>query len=301
MDEKKDTDDRYVQFTIPLEYDDYDQSLLGSRTHKNSAGYQSQPRKEVTSYDSAGYGLEVRCRRPRYGTSKNEAKEDVSAALVVLDFSFQPRYSDSTVRFKRAEITFDFDDADTVDHNPHDGMLDPTHQLEVLHWEPRTFQSPATQIVGQKSAQIGLSVEGPSGVGKAGVQTNETKPIIRESAFSIHAVKMGDPGSLIRWTIREDNIRKSGLPPELSLGVICSCTPGRKFVARIRVEATIRLSLLQLSRVAGEKDDPLCFTYPEGQVEAPLQEELETLKILKKDFINKVGLRAVSSGVEVLE
>ncbi len=286
-----------IHFTIHLDPDDSKDGLLSSEIYRNSEAYQSQPRREVTSLESKGYDMTIRCRRPRYGLSKNDMGEDVPAALVVLDCSFTPLYSDSTVRFKRAEITVDFKDAPAPARgDATDRSADDAHQPEVLHWAPRNYQSPSTQLVGQASGSVGVKASDPMNIVGVGVKGSEAKPVFEESAFTIRGVKKGDPGARIRWTIREDEIKRKGLPAEIPLGVVVACVPGRRFAARVKVEAAIRLSVFQLSRVAGAKDEPLCFTYPAERVErgVDLQKETDKLENLDHLFSNKVSIRIIS-------
>ncbi|RFU35592.1 hypothetical protein B7463_g747, partial [Scytalidium lignicola] len=273
-DEQEFLNDGEVHFSICLDDDEHAEGLLGSEVYENSGSYESQPRREVTSLKSTS------CRG---GPSSAR-------------FYFAPRgRSASNVRFKRAEISFDFQDAATVGLNPHDASFDWTHQPEVLHWAPRNFQGPITQLVGQKTAQLDLNVSDPSNISGVHATGATAGAYIKDRYFSIQSMKEGDPGGKVRWILRENELKKDGLPKaEISLGAIVCCTPGRKFISMTKIKAIIRLPFAQLSQTAGIKDDPLSFTYPEERVERHLEPELERFNRLDHLFSNNVSLRVIA-------
>jgi hypothetical protein len=285
-------DEGAFEFSICFEDDDYEDGLLGPGVPGNSSAHESQPRKQVAFLKSSSYSMRVRCRRPLYGTAKNEEGEDVSAALVVLDFAFV-RLGDRNVRFKTANISFDFQDAATIGLNPHDASFDWSVQPEVLHWEPRTFIGAVTQFVEKRTGQLGLTLSEPLNIAGVEAKLAGVSANVKDHFFSIQSTREEEAESCVRWILQEKP--KDGLPLyEIPLAAIVRCIPGRKFIAKVRVEATIRLSWGQISRIAGEKDGPLPFTHPNERVERPLETELEAFKRLDHLFDRKVSLRIIA-------
>ena len=225
--------------------------------------------------ESTAYTMVIRCRRPIYGMVTNHLKQKVLGAFIAFDISFVESYASS--RFKRAVIKVDFLDATAVSLNPHAIKIDRTYQPHIVVFEPQTFEGPVTRLRGQTSYKLELGVSDPTDVAGLKGSISKTGDYVRELCFDIRGLKRERDLSLIKWTLREDPLKKTGLPKEVeSLGIIVSCEPGRKFAARVQIEADIRLAMMQVSPMAGKKDEPLFFTppghAPEGQLEAKLQE-----------------------------
>lgn len=298
MTEQHTTESDYIEFSIPLDHDDERSGLLGSQPYQNDGEYLSEPRREVTAIDSAAYTLIVRCRRPIYGNATNDKNELVSAAFIAFNISFQETYASS--RFKRAEFVVEFLDTATVHLNPHATRIDRTYQPVILGFEPRTFDGPITRIKGQTTYKLGVGVSDPTNIAGLKGTVSQTQEYIKEGHFNVHGVKRERDISKIKWVIKEDPIKKTGLPKELeSLAIMVTCTPGRKFVARVRVEADIRVLLGQVAPMAGKKDDPLYFTPldrpPSTQLEPKLNEAREEWEGLKKTM---ESIASDTSGVD---
>jgi hypothetical protein len=268
-----DASDQSTLFSFSLEDDDLRSEQLGHHTYRNYN--ESHPRGLVTARHEGGYYFHARCRRPIHGSynsldqqtssvSAIDAPKHVSAALIVLDFSFQQRAS-SRSRFKMAEIELEFYDAATVLLNPHESgaEIDITQVPTVLHFEPQQFEGPVASAVGQTGHALGISVSDPTNMFSFNPSISRTTPFVVESSFKVHGVLENDPPSKIHWVMREDKLKKNGIRPEVSIAAIVKYVPGRKFAARVRIRADVALRFVR--PVAGAKDDPLYFEAGEDE------------------------------------
>ena len=260
-----------IEFSVELKEDELRSDQLGgSQVVRNGEQYQDQPRKEVTTMQAGSTYVGVRCQRPHYGLAKNNDAEpqDVHAALIVLELSFQPLKNS---RLKLAGVQIEVEDSATLNLNAHQMQIDSNDQPVILRWVPEDYKGPVTQIIGHRSREFGVSVSDPSQVLGANARIGSATATLEEGFFSIDGVPLGDRPSAVRWVLREDKIKK-GLPKQVKLGLIVKCTPSRKFAARVKVTANIWRGKLQL--VAGEKDDPLFFTPPTDIGQDMLDEKL---------------------------
>ena len=265
------SDTEEVEFSILLEDDDLrSRQLGGSQIGRNKEQHMDAPRGDVTAIQTGSFNVGVRCQRPRYGLAKNNDGEDVPAALIRLDLSFQQL---SSSRFRRAQVEIEFEDASTLELNAHEVQISSAYQPTILRFAPRLYQGPITQVTGHRSRELGMSISDPSQVVGVRAKLADTTPTVKEGSFIIHGMPKRD-ASEIHWSLREDKIKKTGLFPEVSVGVLVSCTQGRKFAARVRLTADIwALNFLKL--VAGKKDDPLFFTPPMDFGPNELDEKLD--------------------------
>jgi hypothetical protein len=288
--------DRYGEafdFEIPLEYDDLHSRQLGSRIYTNTAAYQDEPRKDVTGAESSSLRLAIRRQKVRYGLTcldPDDSDKRMPAAFLIFDISFVRGLTASS-RFKMAEIELEFEDAATVGSKSYGVQLDDKHQPSVAHFQPRHFQGPITQVVGQTSMSFKLSASDPSGAVGAKAGASLVTATIREGSFLIHGMATEEPASTVRWILHEDELKKTGLPGEISLGVIVTCTPGRKFAAYVRAKANVWLGFPKL--VAGEKDDPLYFSPPKDTPKHDLDPDLAKLALLD-NLIPKTTMQIVA-------
>ncbi|MCJ1329535.1 hypothetical protein MMC10_006215 [Thelotrema lepadinum] len=266
------SDTEEVNFSILLEDDDLRSRQLGSsQIGRNKEQHMDAPRQEVTAIETGSFNVSVRCQRPRYGLAKNDKGEDVLATLIRFDLSFQQL----SKRLRRAEVEIEFEDASTLDLNAHEVQISSVDEPTILRIAPRLYQGTITQVIGHRSRELGMSISDPSQVAGVRAKLADTTPTVKEGSFTIHGRVKRSPASEVHWVLREDKIKKTGLFPEVSVGILVSCTPGRKFAARVRVTADIWLNFLKL--VAGKKDDPLFFTPPMDFGQNELDKKLDEI------------------------
>ena len=258
------SEEEAVEFSIKLEDDELRSRQLGRfQAIRNDQRHQDQPREDVTRLQASSVYVGVRCLPPRYGSAKNNRNppEDVSATLIGLDLTFQ-KLRDS--RLRHATVEIEVEDAETISQNAHELQIDQTWQPRILRFAPHYYQGEITQAVGHTSGQMGISASDPSQTVKVNGTYTTTTPVLDRGHLSIQGARLSS--SEARWTLSENKITKSGMPPEVLLGLLVSCTPGRKFAAIVRITANIK-GFLGLTRpVAGEKDDPLFFTPPRDNI-----------------------------------
>ena len=245
-----DSDDA-LEVTVPLQDDDLRAGQLGTQIYRNLAEAQlSEPRDLVTAQTRKRvFYFQARYRYARYGTYQGR-----DACLIVLAMSFQ-QYSDA--RFKAAEIEIDFEDAQNVGLNPYEDDIDLTHQPRVLDFEPKEFHGPVSQVTGTNKIKLDVPISAPGGFIGVTPGLSQSKDFIREGNFKVHGVVKEDPPSSLHWVLREDKIKKGGIRSEMSVAMIVSYTPNRKFAARVRLKADIFLPFLR--PMCGAKDDPIFF------------------------------------------
>lgn len=242
--------DEALDITVPIIEDDLRAGQLGTQIYRSLAEHQATPRSLITAASKKdAYYFQVRFHYAQYGTYQGK-----DACLIVLRLSFQQHGSS---RYKSAELEVEFEDAVNVGINPFDNDIDTTYQPRVLAYEPVLFEGPVTGAIGSTSVKLDVPLSVPGGIVGITPGISYTKGSVYEGKFRIHGVVKEDPPSLIHWTMREDKIKKNGIRPELSVPIIVSYTPGRRFAARVRFKADLYMTLLR--PVCGMKDDPIFF------------------------------------------
>ena len=84
-----------------------------------------------------------------------------------------------------------------------------------------------------------------------------------ESKLLVHGVRSGrGTRNKVTWTVKEDRLKKDGLPPEMHMPIIVTSKEPRRFLARVTVSAHYAIVRGQLARmipVIGKMDEPLYF------------------------------------------
>jgi len=263
--EGNDGEEKGLEFTIPLTTDDFQEGQLGSQIYRNDKEHEKKPRSLVTADQKEDvYYFDVRTeptrRMPRWVLFPDENNKLVPATLIVLNLCLQ-RHTPNA-RFKLIRIYVDVMDADMVHRNAHEGEIDLSHQPQVLDFQPRQFEGRVTELISQTHQGISLS-GGAFHIGGGSFTASRRSPAIEEGCFTVHGSQRHDPASGVVWVMLEDKVKKSGVPAELSVGLVVQCTPGRRFAATFKLEADVWIKVWGTRRaVVGKKDEPLYFLPP---------------------------------------
>ncbi|KAF2464997.1 uncharacterized protein BDR25DRAFT_360901 [Lindgomyces ingoldianus] len=264
-------------FDIELSNDDTLDYQLSPPVFLNTAeAHKYSPRDLVTEREllAGRFYLQVRCQRPKFGVY-----QDRPACLIILDHAFQNANTKS--RFKSAQISIFFEDASVIYLDPNDDDNDDAfeaarpHRPKVLEFQPMNYMrhAPSTPTAkGSITATLGISSAGlvPGiPVPELSAEVEAKRPFVKEGFHSITGVTKGASQNLLSFALAENTLSKSGVIPRLSTPVIVSYTPGRKFAARVKVQAVLEGRFTGL--VQGKKDDPLMFgsllSMPEERVD----------------------------------
>jgi len=275
-------------FTIPLKYDELEADQLGfspfapQRTQNTHDSHQSTPRPLATERKVEGkFYFHVKCQPPRYGIYTNENGRKL-AALVVMDLEFQSRGGS---RFKKADLSIEFEDAATITLNPHETDIDSSIQPYIVKFEPEAFSLPKYKpTAGETKLRLGVSVSDPSNTVSAGMGVERTVPFIVNQPCSIHGALESEPPSRAYWVFREDKQSTEGILSKFSVVMVVAYTPGRKFGALVEVKAHVWFN--ELFPVCGSKDDPLWFLPP---AEEDCVEELQNVDLRELTRLKEIG------------
>lgn len=84
-----------------------------------------------------------------------------------------------------------------------------------------------------------------------------------ESKLYIHGVCSGRGSkNKVTWTVREDRLKKDGVPREMRMSIVVTSKEPRRFSARVIIwahYAIVRGQLAKMVPVMGKMDDPLYF------------------------------------------
>jgi hypothetical protein len=131
------------------------------------------------------------------------------------------------------------------------------HQPRTLAFQPQEYYRPVHSTKGFSAIQASISLSPPGGIASVTPTVTKQTPFVREGYFKAHGVLRDNPPSRLHLTLDENELTSGGIRPELSIALIVSYTPGRRFAARIRVRVDLFMKIL--GPMCGEKDDPIYF------------------------------------------
>ena len=257
-------EEKKIILEILLDEDQLAEGQLGAKkrpTKNRTPEHEYSPRQLVTEKESLNrhYYLQVKCRRPVFGTFKSpETQKEGPACLIIFTAAF---LSFGSRNIETAKITISFEDGVIASLDANSGAdLEAMEealafQPEVLDFEPRHWWG--LEEILTSDANLKGKVKLPtfsSGPGSS-LSFRRTEPILQKGRSSIHGVIVGENSSEVKLSLGQNPVTHSGIVPEFSIPIVISYTPGRAFAARIQVSAKSGMPFGSIS--TGKLDDPL--------------------------------------------
>ncbi|OAA57556.1 hypothetical protein SPI_07215 [Niveomyces insectorum RCEF 264] len=253
------------------EEDDVADTQLGpkkTRSENKTPQSQYSPRDVATVGESprGHFAFNIQCDQPVFGTARRpDTREDVPACRVVFTAAFQ-RFLTKR-RYRMAKITVTFEDGAVADRDPDDDADEAAieaalpFQPRVLAYEPKQWwgreETGRDEI--RRGGTAGLSSPGLPVTPSASVDYRRKTTLPLTDHAEIEGNTWGPSRSAVRWSLTQNEVSNHGIINRLALPIVVQYTPGRPFVARIRVVATVDWGLATRTMRAGKLDDPIRF------------------------------------------
>ncbi|KZF22831.1 hypothetical protein L228DRAFT_247228 [Xylona heveae TC161] len=182
----------------------------------------------------------------------------LTAVLLRFHLTFQ-RTSDSWMhRIRKARVTITFEDA------PIDQSMASNAHPSVVKFYPKLYEGPVSTASIEHTLEASAQAASMPGIASAGAGYNRKKALTKENRLVIHGVTYGEPAATIVFTIKENEISKSGMPRQIDLALIVNTLSGKRFSASVEILADYGFRSGALGMPARGKNLRPVFIDPEG-------------------------------------
>jgi hypothetical protein len=240
-------------WTVPVSIDNIADSLLSAT--KTTIPEDSSIPPEIIAEQLRGTPFQAEIERPLHLGSHDGR----SAYRLLFYFSFQ--HSRSRPRIRTATITITFRDAPEDTKQDSDDEDEPSRHPAILDFYPKVFEGPVRKATVERSAEATIGISNHS-ILNTRVKIGEKKILEEEGRLTMHGTTRGRPKHRVIWTIRENEVSKTGIPITFHLPLIVMPQNGRRFSAVLGLRANygIRRGLLaKIIPVLGSSPAPIYF------------------------------------------